>query len=229
MKKIIFTVFTVAAAAALLSLWKTTPDPVSAFQLPSAGTQTNADMAWPFFAGSCGGSASANPVVVTGANGVGTGLISIGASLAPVFQVSSSAAATDTISCRIECPTRTGFARQCVVNGISFMYGIVTTTATSESTPACQTDTYAAPITAQTASTVAGTNIPLTSVPSTATANLAAVTAGQFYNTYLVFTTPVTLNTYQDIRCTFAFGQTAGSAMTFQTPGGYAFGSATVN
>lgn len=198
---------------------------VGSLQAQINNPQTNADQVWPFL---CTGQASANFVALAAA-GAGTGWQAIGANPAMVYQVATSAAATHNWSCRVECPTRTSSGKGCVVQGISWAYGIQTTAATSEGAPACQILTMPNPAAGESASTVAGTNIPLTSIPVVGSANLGTTTAGAFFNTFLIFTTPQTVGQYQAITCSLSLVQGAASAMQTNSPGGWAFGSAVVN
>lgn len=180
--------------------------------------------------GNCAGGASANGVAPTGVVSIGTGLTVVGTANAPVFQVASSAAATDTVTCDLTCPQeRTTFGKGCSsFIGFAFFYGIVTTTATSESAPACVTVAPPPPGAGETASAAAGTAVAVTALPVVGSANLTAITTGQFYTQYISFNTPPSLPTtagtvYQKLFCSFAFGQTAGSAMQVNTPGGLIF------
>lgn len=182
--------------------------------------------------GNCAPNVSATFVALAAA-GAGTGPAAVGTALTPTMQASSSGAATDTISCDLTGMTRatTGKGMNSVA-GIAFFYGIVTTTATSESAPACVSLSFPVPSTSETASTAAGTALTVTSIPVVASANLTAVTTGQFYTTYLAFSTPPALPIstliYSKIICSFAFGQTAASAMVVNTPGAIVFTTNTI-
>lgn len=201
-----------------------------AFWVPTGlQAQTFADTISVFGPGNCGGNVSA-AFVVGAAAGAGTGLQAVGTAFAPVYQVASSSTATDIISCGFGGMSRTQPSKGLnAIQGVAFFYGIVTTTATSESAPTCIAQTYPAPGAAETASTAAGTSLPVTSVPVIGSANLTAVTTGQFYTTFLSFTAPPALNgPYGGISCSFSFGQTAASAMQVNTPGGIIFTNNTV-
>jgi hypothetical protein len=187
----------------------------------------NADSFWNLGPGQCSGSPSANAVAPTGAAGIGTGWTTQGTSFLPVFQVSSSAAATDTITCAIDCASRTTAGKGCTIFGFNFNYGILTTAATSESAPVCgQITSIPPPSAAETPSTVAPVGITVTAVPVIGSANLGTTTAGALLSQYVAFPAGgVSLNgPYQKIVCTFAFGQTAAAAMVVYTPGGTIFG-----
>lgn len=201
-----------------------------AFWIPTGlQAQTFADTISVFGPGNCGGNVSA-AFVVGAAAGAGTGLQAVGTAFAPVYQVASSSTATDIISCGLGGMSRTQPGKGLnAIQGVAFFYGIVTTTATSENAPTCIAQAFPVPGAAETASVAAGTNLPVTSVPVIASANLAAVTTGQFFTTYLSFTTPPALNgPYGGISCSFSFGQTAASAMQVNTPGGIIFTNNTV-
>jgi hypothetical protein len=191
--------------------------------------QTFADTISVFGPGNCGGNVSA-AFVVGAAAGAGTGLQAVGTAFAPVYQAASSGAATDIISCGFSAMSRTQPGKGLnAIQGIAFFYGIVTTNATSENAPTCIAQTFPSPGAAETASVAAGTSLPVTSVPVIGSANLTAVTTGQFYTTYLSFTTPPALNgPYGGISCSFSFGQTGAAAMQFNTPGGIIFTNNTV-
>lgn len=194
-----------------------------AFCLPLSAQVS--DSIWNVGPGNCSGSPSANAVAPTGAAGIGTGFTTQGTSFLPVFQVSSSAAATDTISCTLDCPSRTAANKGCTMFGFAFYYDILTTTATSESAPACGVITAPVPSAAETSSPVAPVNAPVTAQPVVGSANLTADTAGKLLTQYVSFTTPLALNgPFQKVVCTFAFGQTGASAMVVYTTGGTIFG-----
>lgn len=179
--------------------------------------------------GNCGGNVSAN-FVVGAAAGAGTGLQAVGTNFTPVYQVSSSAAATDIISCGFGGMSRTTPGKGLnAVAGIAFFYGIVTTTATSENAPICAIQTMPAPGAAETASAAAGTVVPQTSIPVIGSANLIAITTGQFYTQFLAFTTAQAFNgLYQSFSCSFSFGQAGAAAMVVNTPGYVVFTTNTI-
>jgi hypothetical protein len=204
---------------------------VVAFWIPTGlQAQTFADTISMFGPGNCGGNVSAN-FVVGAAAGAGTGLQAVGTALTPVYQAASSGAATDIISCAFSGMSRTQPSKGLnSIQGVVFFYGIVTTAATSESAPACTLLTMPAPGAAETASTAAGTSQPVTSVPVIASANLGPVTTGQFFSTYLSFTTPPALNgPYTAIQCAFTFVQGGAAAMQVNTPGGIVFTNNTIS
>jgi hypothetical protein len=186
------------------------------------------DSIWDLTPGAIAGTASANFVVCAAAS-TGTCPTVTGANLAPVQQVASSAAATHTYGWDVSCNSRTAAGKGCTVFGVAFYYGIQTTAATSMGAPACNIITLPVPAAAETASTVAGTNIPLTAQPVVGSANLATTTAGAFFTEYLVFTTPQPLNgPFQKIHCTLTLVQGAAAAMVSNSPGGTVFGVNTI-
>jgi hypothetical protein len=179
--------------------------------------------------GNCGGNVSAN-FVVGAALGAGTGLQAVGTNFTPVYQVSSSGAATDIISCGFSGMSRTTAGKGLNgVAGIAFFYGVVTTTATSQNAPVCAIQTMPAPGAAETASVAAGTVVPQTSIPVIGSANLIAITTGQFYTQFLSFTTQQQLNgLYQSFSCSFSNAQAAAAAMVVNTPGYVVFTTNTI-
>lgn len=196
--------------------------------LPS-GAQSLSDTIDIIGPGNCGGNVSAN-FVVGAAAGAGTGLQAVGTAFTPVYQAASSAAATDIISCAFPGMSRTTPGKGMnSVAGIAFFYGPVTTAPTSESAPTCVSLAMPVPATGEVASVAAGTAIAQTSIPVIGSANLTAVTTGQFFTTYLAFTTPPALNgLYGTIQCAFTFVQAAASAMQVNTPGAIIFTTNTI-
>jgi hypothetical protein len=179
--------------------------------------------------GNCGGNVSAT-FVVGAAAGAGTGLQAVGTNFTPVYQAASSGAATDIISCGFGGMSRSTAGKGLnAVSGIAFFYGIVTTTATSENAPVCAIQTMPAPGAAETASAAAGTVVAQTSIPVIGSANLIAITTGQFYTQFLAFTAPQAFNgLYQSFSCSFSFGQSAAAAMQVNTPGYIVFTTNTI-
>lgn len=172
----------------------------------------------------CTGSPSANAVAPTGAEGVGTGFTTVGASHVSVFQVSSSAAATHNWSCLIQCPTRMAAQKGCTVLGFAFYYGIQTTAATSEGAPSCGVITLPVPGASETASTVTPVASTITAQPVVGSANLGTTTAGAFFTQYVSFNTPLALNgPYQVAVCNFSLVQGGAAAMATNSPGGTMF------
>jgi len=172
----------------------------------------------------CTGSPSANAVAPTGAEGVGTGFTTVGASHVSVFQVASSAAATHNWSCLLQCPTRMAAQKGCTVLGFAFYYGIQTTAATSEGAPSCGLITLPNPAAGETASTVAPVASTVTAQPVVGSANLGTTTAGAFFNQYVSFNTPLALNgPYQVAVCNFSLVQGGAAAMQSNSPGGTMF------
>jgi hypothetical protein len=206
----------------------------AAAQFP--GPQSFADTLIPVTAGQCPGSVTAGVgVVYNGIPAVGTGLMVLTTPFAPVYQTQSTgAASTSTFTCEIPCPMRSTFGRGCSsIMGFAFFYGVQTTAATSENAPVCGTVAFPVPGAAETPSTVAFVNAPVTAVPTVGTANLGLTTAGAFVNQFVSITTPISLPTaagtiYQKLFCTFSFGQTAAAAQVINTPGGVAFTTNTI-
>ena len=197
--------------------------------MPYAHAQTFGDTISIFGPGNCGGNVSAN-FVVGAAAGAGTGLQAVGTAFTPVYQVSSSAAATDIISCAFSGMSRSAPTKGLTaIQGVAFFYGPVTTAPTSESAPTCVTLQMPNPGAAETPSVAAGTTVANTSIPVIGSANLTAVTTGQFYTTFLSFGTPPSLNgLYKTMQCAWTFVQGAAAAMVVNTPGGIVFTTNTV-
>lgn len=206
---------------------------------PSLGNaQTFADTITMLTGAQCPGSATAGTgVVYNGIPAVGTGLMVLTTPFAPVYQTQTTAgAATITNTCDIPCVgLRTTVGKGCTaVAGIGFIYGVQTTPATSENAPVCGFVTFPAPAAAETPSTVAFVNAPVTALPVIGSANLGLTTAGAFVTQYAAITTPPSLPSaagvvYQKLFCTFSFAQAAAAAQIINTPGAIVFTTNTVS
>lgn len=205
---------------------------------PQSQAQTFADTITMLTGAHCPGSATAGVgVVYNGIPNVGTGLMVLTTPFAPVYQVQTTgAASTVTFTCDIPCVgLRTTIGKGCTsISGIAFIYGVQTTTLTSENAPVCGTVAFPAPAAAETPSTVAFVSVPVTALPVIGSANLGTTTAGAFVTQYAAITTPPSLPTaagtvYQKIFCSFSFGQTAASAEVINTPGAIVFTTNTVS
>lgn len=201
------------------------------FTLQARG-QTFGDTIWDIPPGACAPSVSA-AYVVGAAAGIGSVPSAVGTAFTPVAQAASSAAATDTISCDLGGMTRTAAGKGLgPIFGFAFYYGIVTTAATSQSAPTCVSLAPPTPAAGETASVAAGTAIPVTVIPVVGSANLGPVTVGQFFTTFVSFTTPNSALSgalYAKVQCSFSFVQGAASAMVMNSPGGAVFTSQTIS
>lgn len=159
----------------------------------------------------------------TGSAGTGNNTMILDGSV-PAYKGSSTAsAATITISCTITVPvTRLTAGKGLTINSIDIMYSPQTTTATSQtlSTFASFTAPTAAASETNSSATLVAAGGTVTQVPVVGSANLTALSAGQYYTTRAVLGTPVAVNNaLQTFVVTFAFSQSASAIQIITTPG----------
>jgi len=159
--------------------------------------------------------------ITTGTAGTGNNTVLLEGSVPTLIAISTAAAAGHNFDCNLTAALRTTTGKGVTLNSIGVVYGIVTTTATSMSTPtisyfqapaAGTSETASSATLVTTAALVGGT---LTMNPVVASANLTAASAGQFYNENIALGTPLTMNT--DLRTYvlhFQTNQSASAAMT---------------
>lgn len=177
------------------------------------------DFVVPFGPGDCAWSATGTLGATTGLN-----LQAIGASFTSVNSISTTAAgaSTDTLTCNIHIPYRTTTGKGAQPLDCVIYYGVQTTALTSVGAPTLSSITMPAPGTAETASTVTPVSLgAVTVTPVIGSANLGTTTAGAFFSEKVSVTTPVFLNTDQQvIQFQQTFVQSAAAAQIVNTPGG---------
>lgn len=151
-----------------------------------------------------------------------------GASAVPTNQVSVSAAgaSVNTLTCsfsgqqfRNSTATQT-LGRGTNITSIDVTYGVQTTALTSINGAAVSTITFPTPAASETASTVTPVAITPTIAQSSTTGNLATTTAGSFRTSRLTLSSPLALNTDdQIVLVTEAFNQSASAAQIVNTMG----------
>lgn len=145
----------------------------------------------------------------------------------PALKSSTTAGAgTAGIACDLSAAMRTLAGKGITLTSIAVIYGVQTTTATSMATPtislfnapvASTSETASSATLVTTAALVGGT---LTMTPPVASANLTAVSAGQYYTENIALGTPIQMNS--DLRTyvlTFAVLQSASAIQILTVPG----------
>ena len=146
----------------------------------------------------------------------------------PALKISSTnaGASTSTLTCNVaDLISRTTAGKGSTITGFTVVYSVQTTTATSMGTPTLTSVTFPTPAASETASTatpVAAAGGTLTMTPAVASANLTAVSAGQYYTESISLGTPLQLNNaLKNYLLTFTIGQTASAAQIVTIPGIY--------
>ncbi len=164
--------------------------------------------------------------ITTGSAGTGNATTVLDGSV-PAFKLSSTASAAGlNLDCNLTAAMRTLAGKGITLTNMSVIYSIQTTTATSMSTPTISLFNAPAASTSETASSatlvttaalVGGT---LTMTPPVASANLTAVSAGQYYTQNISLGTPIQMNS--DLR-TYVFhfqvNQSASAIQIMTVPG----------
>lgn len=162
----------------------------------------------------------------TGSAGSGNNTFIIDGSVPALKGSSTAGAATVQVSCNLSAAMRTMAGKGITLTSIAVVYGVQTTTATSMATPTISLFNAPVSSTSETASSatlvtttglVGGT---LTMTPPVASANLTAVSAGQYYTENIALGTPITMNS--DLRTyvlTFAILQSASAIQIMTVPG----------
>lgn len=118
-------------------------------------------------------------------------------------------------------PNRVTSGKGATIRDITFYYSVQTTTATSQVTPTLNTFTAPAAGASETASAAAlvafGGTLAIT--PVIGSANLTAVSAGQYYSSKIALGTPAVLADGQVAVLTFEIDQSASAAQIVSTPG----------
>jgi len=159
----------------------------------------------------------------TGTAGTGNGTIIIDGSV-PAMKSSATAAAAshEVFTCTINVPSRLTAGKGVTINSITYLYSVQTTTATSMVASTLNSFTAPAAGTSETASsaTLVAAGGTLTQVPVIASANLTAVSAGQYYSELVSLGTPIAVNTDGMVFVfTFEIDQSASAAQIVTTPG----------
>ena len=159
----------------------------------------------------------------SGTAGAGNDTLIVDGSV-PALKISSTAAAgsTSTFTCQIAVPTRFTAGKGIVIQDITYLYSVQTTTATSM--VASTLGSFTAPVAgtseaASSATLVATFGGAVTQTPVVGSANLTAVSAGQYYSEKVAFGTPVQVSNLQNLVFTFAIAQSASAAQIVTTPG----------
>jgi len=166
---------------------------------------------------------SACNAATTGTAGTGNNTIIVDGSVPALKASSTNAAGSHSVfTCMITVPTRLTTGKGATLTYIEYNYSVQTTTATSMVTPTLSY--FLAPVagTAETASsaTLVAAGGTLTSLPVTASANLTAVSAGQYYTQRVTPATAVAMNIdHQVLVFTFELDQSASAAQIVTTPG----------
>jgi hypothetical protein len=153
----------------------------------------------------------------TGTAGSGNDTLIVDGSV-PALKISatSAAASVNTFTCTIQVPTtRSTSGTGVTVTSINAQYSVQTTTATSQTLSTLATFTSPAPAASETASsaTLVAAGGTITQVPVVGSANLTAVSAGQYYTSQAKLGTPFTFNTPdQTLVFTFVISQSASAA-----------------
>ena len=162
----------------------------------------------------------------TGSAGTGNNTTILDGSV-PALKIDSTAsAATVQANCNLTAAMRNLTGKGITLTSIGVVYGVQTTTATSMATPtisyfqapvASTSEMASSATLVTTTSLVGGT---LTMTPAVASANLTAVSAGQYYTENIALGTPIQMNT--DLRTyvlTFAILQSASAIQIMTVPG----------
>jgi len=134
----------------------------------------------------------------------------------------TAAAATLQFVCNIDLPTRLTSGKGIVINDLTFLYSQQgTNTTLSMSTPTLNSFTAPVAGTSETASsaTLVAAGGTLAPVPVVASANLTAVSAGQYYSEKIGLGTPVSFANLQNLVLNQAFANSGSVAMLITTPG----------
>lgn len=162
----------------------------------------------------------------TGSAGSGDNTTILDGSVPALKSDTTAGAGTAGISCNLTAAMRTVAGKGITLGSIGVIYGVQTTTATSMATPTISLFNAPAAGTSETASSatlvtttglVGGT---LTMTPAVASANLTAVSAGQYYTENIALGTPLLMNS--DLRTyvfTFAILQSASAIQIMTVPG----------
>lgn len=162
----------------------------------------------------------------TGSAGSGDNTYILDGSVPALKSDTTSGAGTAGISCNLTAAMRLLTGKGITVTSMAVIYGVQTTTATSMATPtislfnapvASTSETASSATLVTTAALVGGT---LTMTPAVASANLTAVSAGQYYTENIALGTPIQMNS--DLRTyvfTFAILQSASAIQIMTVPG----------
>ncbi len=161
---------------------------------------------------------------VSGTAGSGNNtIIADGSASALKASSTNASGSTATFTCSFQVPPSSLTAgKGAVLTDITYLYGVQTTTATSMSASTFKYFQAPSAGTSETASsaTLVAAGGTLTQTPVVGSANLTAVSAGQYYTEKVAFGTPEVLTT--DLKTyvfTFAIGQSASAAQIVTTPG----------
>lgn len=168
---------------------------------------------------------SANCVAaVSGTGGTGNNTIVLDGNVSALKASSTNASgSTASFTCSFQVPPSSLTAgKGAVLTDVTYLYSVQTTTATSMSASTFKYFQAPAAAASETASsaTLVSAGGTLTQTPVVGSANLAAVSAGQFYSQKVAFGTPEPITT--DLKTyvfTFAIGQSASAAQIVTTPG----------
>lgn len=166
--------------------------------------------------GACAVKASAS------AGATNSTLVAVGASFTPAIEGNTTAAATQTVSCLINVPTRLTVGKGITIQNVVLEYGVVTTAFTSTTAPILSTITFPASGTSETPSTITPVAAPgtLTVLPVIGSANLTAQTAGAFYTEKVTLNTPLSVNTdLVNVLFQQGFVQSAGATSLLDVTG----------
>lgn len=162
----------------------------------------------------------------TGSAGTGNNTFILDGAVPALKGSTTAGAGTVQVNCNLSAALRTTASKGITLTSMAVVYGIQTTTATSMATPTISLFNAPVSSTSETASSatlvtttglVGGT---LTMTPPVASANLTAVSAGQYYTENIALGTPITMNS--DLRTyvlTFAVLQSASSIQIMTVPG----------
>lgn len=163
-------------------------------------------------------------VHVSGTGGTNNNSIILDGSVSALLAITTAATSHDIFTCEINVPARLDSIRGAKITAISFIYSQQgTATGLSEVAPTLGSFTAPAAKTSETASsaTLVAAGGTLTVVPAVASANLVAVSAGQYYSEKITLATPVNLsaNPLQTLVLAVEFDQSGSTVTDITTPG----------
>lgn len=159
----------------------------------------------------------------TGTPGTGNDTLIVDGSV-PALKISatSGGASVNTFTCTFEVNSRLTAGKGVTLTSLDFLYSPQSTTATSQTLSTMNSFTGPVAAASETASsaTLVAAGGTVTQVPVVASANLTAVSAGQYYTSRAVFGTPIAVNSArQTFVFTFVISQSASAAQIVTTPG----------
>jgi hypothetical protein len=162
--------------------------------------------------------------VTSGTGGTGNNTYIIDGSVTALKANSTASTATLAITCDLSLPTRLTSGAGIVIQDVTFLYSQQGTNTTLSMVASPTLGTFTAPVasTSETASsaTLVSAGGTLTYTPAVASANLTAVSAGQYYSEKVGLGTPFAVNTnLQDLILQFSFANSGSVAMLITVPG----------